>query len=453
MTQLTANSQEYCHLFEELKTLINQHSTTALNEQRSAAIQRFQELGGFPTTQTEDYKYTDLDSVFAYDYGIDVKNISSQLPLDNKCDAPLAEAYTLHLRNGYLEQTKDLKALEQAGIIACSLQEAATKHTALFQEHYNTKASQSDHSIVALNTAFVEDGLFLYVPQNMVLDKPIQLVHFLHSKADLLVNMRHLFIVDKHAKVQFLDCTHALNCRLFLTNAVIELFAKENAKAEYYALQNQFDKSTILTNLFVSQKQNSEVISNILSLHAKKIRNNVTVDLEEKNCENHTYGLYLAGGKEHIDNFTAINHIAPHCNSWEHFKGILDSQATTAFCGRIHVCKDAQKTEAYQTNNNLVLSNEAKSNTKPQLIIEADDVSCSHGATVGQLDEQAIYYLQTRGIPYKEAYRMMMSAFMSEVTDKIAIPQLKERMETWIAHKMVGKITYCDCCETQCENC
>lgn len=453
MTKLSANSQEYCQLFKELQPLVDEYSIAALNQHRAEAMSRFEELSGFPTTKVEDYKYTDLDSVFGYDYGIDVKNISSRLPLEDKCNAPVDEAYTLHLRNGFLENTGDLSALRESGVIVCSLKEAAIEHTALFEKYYDKKAHESEHSIVALNTAFVEDGLFIFVPQNSVVDKPIQLLNFLHSKNDLLVNARHLFVVEKHAKAQILDCTHALNCRLFLTNTVVELFVEENAKAEYYALQNQSDKLTILTSLFVNQKRSSEVLSNILSLHAKKIRNNVTVDLEDENCENHTYGLYLAGGKEHVDNFTAINHIAPHCNSWEHFKGILDSQANTAFCGRIHVFKDAQKTEAYQTNNNLILSNDAKANTKPQLIIEADDVSCSHGATVGQLDEQAIFYLQTRGIAYKDAYRMMMSAFMSEVTDKIAIPQLKECMETWIANKMLGKITYCDSCQTKCKDC
>lgn len=452
MTTLTANSKEYCKLFEDLKPLIDTYGNDAINAHRRTAIQQFEQLGGFPTQKNEDYKYTNLDSVFSYDYGIDVKNISSKMPLHNKCDAPLDDAYTLHLRNGYLEENTDLQTLNNAGVIACSLQEAAIKHTAIFERYYNQKAQHSNHSIVALNTAFVENGLFIYVPEKIVLDKPIQLVNFLHSNNDLLINARHLIVVDKHAHAQILDTTHALNCHLFLTNTVVELFVEENAKTAYYALQNQFDKSTILTNLFITQKRDSEVISNLLSLNANKIRNNVTVDLEDENCHNHTYGLYLAGGKEHVDNFTAINHIAPNCNSWEHFKGILDAQANTAFCGRIHVLKDAQKTEAYQTNNNLLLSNEAKANTKPQLIIEADDVSCSHGATVGQLDEQAIFYLRARGISYKEAYRMMMSAFMSEITNKIDIPQLREHMETWIANKMTGKITYCDCCENSCKD-
>ncbi len=451
MTELTKNSQDYVTLFEQSRTLIKEHSVAALNQHRTAAMERFRKLGGFPTTKVEDYKYTNLDTIFAYDYGIDVKNSAANLSDNTVCEAPLTDAYTLFLKNSCLQKSEDQKALEDAGILVCSLQEAAEKHSELFAKYYNKKAKKSEHSTVALNTAFAQNGLFIYVPKKVELDKPVQLVNYLHSKDDLLVNARHLFIVEKHAKAQILDCTHATNLQQFLTNTVVELFVEENAKAEFYALQNQFDKSTILLNLFVGQKRNSEVISNIISLNANKIRNNVTVDLEEENCDNHTYGVYLADGKQHVDNFTAINHIAPHCSSWEHFKGILDDKATTAFCGRIHVHKDAQKTEAYQTNNNLVLSNNAKSNTKPQLIIEADDVSCSHGATVGQLDDSAIFYLQARGIPYKEAYRMMMLAFMSEVSEKIEIEEFREKVEAWIVNKMVGKITYCDCCETKCK--
>ncbi|PVX51896.1 Fe-S cluster assembly protein SufD [Balneicella halophila] len=450
MTQLAANSQEYYDLFREVKSLIDENSSNKLNQYREEAIEKFKSLGGFPTTKVEDYKYTNIDSIFGYDYGIDLKNLSSKLPFKNECDIPVKDAYTLYLRNGYFIPNEDLTELEKKGIIVCTLQEASLKHEDLFTKYYNKKAGESDHSIVALNTAFAEDGLFIFVPEKTELDKPIQLLNFLHATSDLLINARHLFIVESQAKVQFLDCTHALDCRKFLTNTVVELFAEKNAKAEYYNLQNQFDKSTILLNLFVGQKRDSEVITTILSLHAEKIRNNVAVDLEDENCDNHTYGLYLAGAKEHVDNFTAINHIAPHCNSWEHFKGILNGKATTAFCGRIHVYKDAQKTEAYQTNNNLVLSNNAKANTKPQLIIEADDVSCSHGATVGQLDEEAIYYLQTRGIPYNEAYRLMMTAFMNEVTEKIQIPELKERIEKLITNKMLGKITYCEACNNKC---
>lgn len=451
MTQLTANSQEYCQLFEELKPLIDEFGSDGINQHREKAIEKFKALGGFPSTKVEDYKYTDLDTVFGYDYGIDVKNISAKLAITHKCDIPLNEAYTLHLRNGYLSGNGNtVTELKGKGVLVCSLKEASVKHKALFDTYYNKKAGDSEHSIVALNTAFVEDGLFIYVPQKIVLDKPIQIVNMVHAKEDLLLNARYLFVVEKQSEAQFLDCTHTLNCRTFLTNTVIELFVEENAKAEYYELQNQFDKSTILTNLLVSQKRDSEVLTNILSLHAKKIRNNITIDLEEENCANHTYGLYLAGGEEHIDNFTAINHIAPHCNSREHFKGILNDEAITAFCGRIHVFKDAQKTEAYQTNNSLVLSNEAKANTKPQLIIEADDVSCSHGATVGQLDDEAIYYLRARGISYKEAYRLMMAAFMNEVTEKIRIPELKERIEFLISSKMLGKITYCESCNNKC---
>ncbi|MBS9768661.1 MAG: Fe-S cluster assembly protein SufD, partial [Flavobacteriaceae bacterium] len=389
-------------------------------------------------------KYTNLDSFFSTDYAI-APNNTFILPQKRSCKTPLSDAYNIYLENGNLVETDDLAILEKTGVKICSLKEASKKYTEIFSHYYDTKAKDSEHSSVALNTAFLQDGLFIYVPQKTIVEKPIQIINYLHSNTDLFVNSRQLIVVEKHAKVQITDCTHATSTTQFLTNVVSEIFVEENAKAEYYTLQNQSEKSTILMNLFVTQKRDSEVLSNVISLNANKIRNNVSVDLEDENCENHTYGLYLTKGEQHTDNFTAINHIAPHCNSWEHFKGILDDKSTTAFSGRIWVNKDAQKTEAYQTNNNLVLSNDAQANTKPQLIIEADDVSCSHGATVGQLDDIAIFYLRARGIPQEKAQAMMMLAFMNEVAEKIQIDELRERVEGWIADKMENKITYCTC--------
>ncbi len=449
MTGLTAKSQEYIQLFKKLQSTIEANSMEQLNAHRSEAMMRFEELGGFPTTRVEDYKYTDIDKVFDYAYDIATADICYNTPLSGEYKAPLKESYKINLRNGFLENYDSVLELEKLGVIICSLTEAARKHTVLFEKYYNKKTVKSEHSIAALNTAFVGDGLFIYIPENIHIEKPFQIINFLSSRDNLLVNTRHLLVIEKHAKAQFLDCSHALNCKDFLTNSVVELFAEDNANVAYYALQNQFEKTTILTNLFISQKRDSEVISNLLSLHGKQIRNNITVDLEEENCHNYTYGTYLTSGKGRVDNFSVINHIAPRCSSREHFKGILDNQAITGFYGKIHVFKDAQKTEAFQTNNNLVVSNEAKANTKPQLIIEADDVKCSHGATVGQLDEDAIYYLRARGISYKKAYRMMMYAFMSEITDKINIPELHQLVGKWISQKMSGEIIYSDFSERE----
>ncbi len=448
MIELTKNSQAYYAKFEELRPVIEERSTSVMNVHRASAIQKFKELGGFPTTKIEDYKYTNLDAFFDAEYTISTE-ANDKTHADFKGKIPLEDAYNLYLVNGSLLSSKAVEELQKAGVVVCTFKQAATEYSELFQQYYNKKAQQSEHSIVALNTAFVQDGLFIYVPENVALEKPIQLLHYLYGEEKTFINGRKLIIVEKNAEVKIVSETYTLVNQQFLTNTVTELFVAENAKAEYYVLQNQLDQATILSNLLVTQKRDSVVNANTISLNAKAIRNNVTVDLEDKNCDNHTYGLYLPNGKETVDNFSAINHIAPHCNSWEHFKGILDEKSQAAFCGRIHVYKDAQKTEAYQTNNNLILTNSAKANTKPQLIIEADDVSCSHGATVGQLDEEAIFYLQSRGIPYKEAYKMMMSAFVSDITEKISITELRESVENWIRMKMEGEITYFVPCETK----
>lgn len=445
MTKITKNSSEFVSIFEKYAPVIDEHATPKLNTYRQNAIETFRQIG-FPTQKVEDYKYTNLDKVFDFDYGLDFKNTLSNPKETAHCKAPLKEAYTISTCNGYLIENNEVALLQKQGVIVCSLQEASQNHQELFEKYYNKQAKESKHGIVALNTAFAQAGIFIYVPKNLELDKPIQLINELYSQSDLMVNPRNLLIIAPNAKVQLFEYTYAENCHTLLSNIVTELYAETNSDVAYYTLQNQCEKSSILHSFFISQKRDSRVISNTLSLHAKLIRNNITVSLEEENCENSTYGLYIADKTEHIDNFSTIKHIAPNCKSWELFKGILDEQAKTAFCGQIHVYKDAQKTEAYQTNNNLLLSNNAKANTKPQLIIEADDVSCSHGATVGQLDEDAIFYLRARGINRQEAYRIMMVAFMNEVTSKITIEPLQTFIEEKVALKMQGEKIYCGIC-------
>lgn len=445
MNRITKNTQEFISLFTANRSLLEESSTPELNSHRSKAIETFQKLG-LPTKDTESYKYTDINKLFDHDYGID---LNKKLPITGKkCDCKnlIEEAYTINSHNGCLKIDEQIQLLKEKGITICSLQEAEKSHSELLTKYYNKQAENSEHAIVALNTAFVQNGIFVHVAKNTVLDKPIQFVNQVDTAVDLMIFPRKLLLVEGQAKVEIFDYTYAVDCQPLLSNIVTELYAETNSQVAYYNLQNQCEKATILDSLFVSQKRDSKVNTNTISLYGRLIRNNITVALEEENCENGTYGLYLAKGDEHIDNYSTINHIAPHCTSWEHFKGILDDNADTGFCGRIHVYPDAQKTEAYQTNNNLLLSNNAKANTKPQLIIEADDVSCSHGATVGQLDEQALFYLRARGIHYKESYRIMMAAFMNEIIEKITCETLRNNIEEMVAMKMNGGKTYCNAC-------
>lgn len=443
---MTENTAKFLSLLEKNTALINEQSFIGINNHRAEAIERFRQLG-FPSKKKEEYKYINLDKVFDSDFELDLKRPSETSNVNLKCKNPIVDAYSLQLQNGFLVEDEALGKLREKGIIVCSLREASEKYIDLFNNYFHKQATNSIHSIVALNTALIQDGLFIYVPKKVYLDKPIQVVNALHSQVESMVNLRNLFIVDEQASASLIDVMHT-NCRKpVLSNTVTEIYAEKGSNLHYYIIQNQCNTHTLLNNLFIAQKRDSKVLSNTISLHAKLIRNNIEVALQEENCENNTYGLYLVGSSELVDNFSIINHIAPHCTSWEHFKGILDDEAVSNFAGRIHVYKDAQITEAYQTNNNLLLSDNAKANTKPELIIEADDVKCSHGGAMGQLDDEALFYLQSRGIPYKESYQLMMQAFVGEIVDKVAIPELKERIENWVGTKMRGGITYCTDCE------
>ncbi len=226
MIQLTANSQRYTQLLKKLQPTIEANSVAQLNRCRTEAIERFEELGGFPTTQVEDYKYTNIDKVFDCEYATKADNCENA-PLPENYETLIDDSYKIQLRNGVFVHCEVTSELEELGIIVCSLKEAAQKHTALFEKFYNKKTRQSEHSIAALNTAFVEDGLFVYIPKNVQLAKPFQIINFLSANDDLLVNTRQLLIIDKHAQVQFVEGLHTLTTSNFLTNSVVELFAED----------------------------------------------------------------------------------------------------------------------------------------------------------------------------------------------------------------------------------
>ena len=225
----------------------------------------------------------------------------------------------------------------------------------------------------------------------------------------------------------------------------------ENAAFEYYHVQNQHIEASQINSVFVCQKRNSRYDANVISLYGGFIRNNLYAALSEEGCECNLYGMYLSDKKQQVDNFTFIDHIAPRCTSNQHFKGVLDDAALANFAGRITVRPDAQKTEAFQANNNLLLTDTAQVNTKPQLVIDADDVKCSHGATVGQIDEEAMFYLRSRGIGEAEARLMMMFGFAHEIVGRVKLEPLREEIDNLVDKRLRGELTKCHNCVMHCK--
>jgi Fe-S cluster assembly protein SufD len=335
-------------------------------------------------------------------------------------------------------------------ISACGFAEASIKYPEIFSKYYSASAGSSEDGLVALNTLFAQDGVFIHIPKNTVLGKPLQIINISYSFKNLRIFRRNLIVADENSQARIIICDHTLCKRSYLTNSLTELYVNENSFIDYSKIQNENNLSTQISNTFINQKQNSNVTTNTISLHGGLIRNNVFVSMNGEGSENNLYGLYLCDQQQHVANFTNVRHEKPHCKSNQLFKGILDDKATASFNGKIYVSPDAQKTEAFQRNNNILLSDDAKIYTKPHLEIYADDVKCSHGATVGQLDNEALFYIKTRGISEKEAKYLLMYAFANEIISKISVPYLKERIIDLVDKRLRGELSRCNDCNISC---
>ena len=451
MADINTINKDLNDLFEQGKKILLKGSSDLMNQKRHEAFDHFKELG-IPTRANESYKYTDLIPAFDHPYHVNLRNAPVSVDLHEifQCDVPELDTNLVLLTNGWFySKNRELEGLPK-GVVICGLQEASEKYPQIFEKHYGKYAHANEDGLVAMNTALAKDGIFIYIPKGVVVEKPIQVVNLLRWEQDLMTTQRNLIVVEENAQAKVIVCDHTLTHHKYLTNSVTEVSVDKNAVFDLYTVQNQHVNSVIVNSTFIRQDANSNVLTNTISLYGGLIRNNHHVSLNAEGCENNTFGMYLLDRKQHVDNYTYIDHAKPNCLSNEHFKGVMDDQSSGAFCGKIHVHRDAQKTQAYQSNNNLLLDNDAVINTKPQLVIDADDVKCSHGATVGQMDEDALFYLRARGINEKEARQMLMFAFAHEIIDKIRVEPLKERIDELVDKRLRGELSKCNSCSIGC---
>ena len=444
---MVETGNDYITLFKEKESLLKKASPEFMMDIRQDAIVHFGETG-LPDRRDELYKYTSIQKIFEPGYSMQFQPSKVDFSLDDNftCDVPNLNVRLEVILNGfYLEKEAGLKKLDN-GIIIGSLSQAMKQYPDLVREHYARHAGTKADGLVALNTAFALDGLFIYVPKGQVLDTPLQVVHLPMTALDTLLHYRNLIILEEQARAELIICDHTLSPFRFLTNSVTEIIAGRGAEFHYSRVQNEHLNSNLITNLFIEQGADSLVNSTTVSLHGGLIRNNTQVLLDAEGGDNRTFGLFFADRSQHVDNYVNVDHARPNCTSTQLFKGILDDQATGAFNGRILVREDAQKTLAYQTNNNILMSDEAKMNTKPQLEIYADDVKCSHGATTGQLDEEGLFYMQSRGIPRQEARLLMLYAFAHEVLDNIKVKPLRDRIIHLVDKRLRGELSRCNNC-------
>ncbi|MDR0538164.1 MAG: Fe-S cluster assembly protein SufD [Tannerellaceae bacterium] len=438
--------QQYIDLFIEHENLIRQHSTSIMNNHRRPSLEEFQRLG-FPPMK-EDYACTNVNKAFAPDYGMNINRI--KIPVNPYhvfcCDVPHLNAALYFTVNDSIYERKEISPNFPEGVYIGSLIKFAETHPEIAKQHYGKIAGTKNDGIIAINTMFAQDGFVVYVPQNIVLESPIQLIHINRSDVNTMSNRRILVIMEAHSQAKLLVCTHSMDKVSFISTEVIEIFANESAKFDYYDLEETSELTTRFTSLHLKQETHSQVCINGITLNNGLSRNNYHIELNGEYAENKLCGMSILDETKHLDTMTHIIHNAPHCTSNELFKNILNGHSTGAFSGKILVKKGADKTSAHLTNKNYCSTRNARMYSKPQLEIYADDVKCSHGMTTGQMDENALFYMQSRGIPYHEARTLLSIAFTADVLDNIHIEGLKERLQALIEKRFRGELAHCSDC-------
>ena len=441
------SKQQYLNLYKECRSLIASHSSETMNALRDKAYADL-EQSGFPTKRVEDYKYTDVEALFAPDYGVNINRLDIPVnPYDVfKCDVPNMSTSLYFVVNDTFYNRALPKATLPEGVILGSLKELSEKHPDLVAKHYGQLACTGEDAVTALNTMLAQDGLFLYVPKGVVVDKTIQLVNILRADVNFMVNRRVLIIIEDGAQARMLVCDHAADEVDFLATQVVEVFVGRGASFELYELEESTPRTNRLSNLYVHQEADSSVHINGISLTGGTTRNTTRVALKGRGAHIDLCGMAIADKQQHVDNNTFIDHAVSDCTSHELYKYVLDNEATGAFAGKVLVREGAQHTDSQQTNRNLCLTRQARMYTQPQLEIYADDVKCSHGATVGQLDEDALFYMQQRGISYSEARQLLMRAFVGEVIDRVGLEVLRDRLHHLVEKRFRGELGLCREC-------
>ena len=415
---------------------------TELHDLRTDAIKNFEDKG-FPSKKYEAWKYTSLNAILKNDFTVFPKHENSiEFSQVSKYFLNEVDTYKVVFVDGVF--SSHLSSTTHEGIDVCLMASALNKpkYKMIIDKYFNQIANKED-SLTSLNTAFANEGAYINIPKGKVAPKPIEIMYFsTGNEAALLVQPRNLVIVGENSHVQIIERHQSLNENPVLTNSVTEIFAEKRAIVDYYKIQNDTLEANLIDNTFVSQQQESHVYVHTFSFGGNLTRNNLNFYHFGERLTSTLNGITIIGEKQHVDHYTLVNHAAPNCESFQDYKGIYSDRSTGVFNGKIYVEKEAQKTNAFQKSNNILLSDKATINAKPQLEIFADDVKCSHGCTVGQLDETALFYMQQRGIPKKEAKALLMYAFSNAVIENIKIPELKQRITKIIATKLGVKMGF-----------
>jgi Fe-S cluster assembly protein SufD len=440
-------------LFEENKQFISQNDTPYASSIRAKGFGNFKTLN-LPDRRNELWKNTDLSGTLKLDFTkyLDRTETAPDLDFMFTCEVHNFKTDQISFLNGWhVETSNEISPLPE-GVIIGSLSEAFRKYPELIERHYGRYADSGKDLFLAMNTAFARDGLFVYIPDNVVLDKPVQMISIINHHENLLLQNRNLVILGKNSHMTLVMCDDSTNHQASFNNSVTEIFLDENAGFEHYKLQNLNNNSTLLNSTYFHQEAGSRLNTFAITLNGGLIRNYANVKLNGSGADAKINGLYLVDKKQHVDNRVFVEHAVPDCTSNELFKGILDDEASAVFNGHVLVRRDAQRTNAYQQNRNILLTDKATANSRPFLEIYADDVKCSHGATVGQLDNEALFYLRSRGICMASARLLLMYAFAAEVIGKMSLEPLMNRVDEMVKQRLRGELHICQTCVLHCAN-
>ena len=460
---MITSEQQYIDLYEQAGEMIKSHSAEVMNAVRDEAFRDFQRLG-FPSKKVERYKYTDIASLFAPDYGLNLNRL--EIPVDPyeafRCDVPNLSTNLYFVVNDsfYRSDKREVKNNSSLityhsslpeGVIISSMRE----HPEIVERYYAKLAKTSEDGVTALNTMLAQDGMLVYVPKDVKVERAIQVINILKATPrnaqrqvnDLMVNRRVLIVLEQGAELKMLFCDHAADDCNFLATQVIEAFVGDNARLDLYCLEETHYKNVRVSNVYIEQQRNSRVRHNVITLHNGITRNKLDLSLAGEGAECECFGCVIADKEQHVDNNTLITHKVPHCTSNELYKYVLDDKATGAFAGRVLVEHGAQKTSSQMTNQNLSASKTARMYTQPMLEIYADDVKCAHGSTVGQLNDAALFYMQQRGISVKEAKLLLEFAFINEVIDQMELVPLRDRLHYLVEQRFRGQLSKCEGCK------
>lgn len=427
----------YLSSFNTFEKSLNGETAKDFHHLRKNAIEVFNVLD-FPTTKNEEWKYTNVSPILNYKFAVPADR--NKIALDEQ-DFELykisnLDAHIVVLINGFYDSEYSTLEKLPKGVIVENLASAIKNHPELIAGHLG-KYVKFENGFIALNTALTQDGVVIYVPDNIVIENPIHIINITGSEeGQILAQPRNLVITGKNTEVKIVETYNSFGGDANFNNNVTEIIAGENSHIDLYRIQNENQSSFNISRTQVEQKRNSTATIYTMTTGGALVRNDINSVLDDENCSCNLYGLYLIDGDQHVDNHTLIDHAKPNCRSNELYKGVLNDKSHAVFNGKVFVRKDAQKTNAYQSNKNILLSKDALVDTKPQLEIFADDVKCSHGATVGQLEDEALFYLRARGISKDNARSILIRAFANDIFDEIKIDALHDYLNEMVFEKL-----------------